>query len=445
MAVLERESSRLPNGMLSIRFVSVAGIFLICTIGQAILPNGGNKSALPYLLREGGKDACLSESTFKGRAECLQALLESYYGEYFTMNCPFPPLAHPRRECKGCPWDRVNASMVNPAISGELNRSELFHPANASCSVANHVELYTDYYYIRRNVFAFGILGTLLLFLVTAYYSVSSSSEIEIENSEMLFGIRMPEPAFLLTLWILYHAGGFLLIISGDHVEFCEGVTDHLFQETARLTFYGILLMISLKRCRALRMMRIEEDVLSWGRYFASSEQRKRKRFLSFLLGPVVILFFLWELLIPGSWSENFHYNTSICYAGAKSWPFFTIQLAKISLEMFVVTVYTCGPSPKRGWFYFRYSMLMLSLLGSCTLFVLVWIGHDGFDVTFMMIPRVADSKIALPWTNMVHAICVSVMGLLEPIRIGWPERFTVLDSMSEDSARASSIKDSGR
>ncbi len=49
----------------------------------------------------------------------------------------------------------------------------------------------------------------------------------------------------------------------------------------------------------------------------------------------------------------------------------------------------------------------MLSLLVGSALVVLV-IGHDGVEVTFMMIPRVADSKIALSCTNLAHSICVS-------------------------------------
>ncbi len=395
------------------------------TIGQGMSGNGGNKSALPYLLRGGGKDICLDEPTLKGKGECLQALLENYYGTYFTVDCPFLPFILAGDGCKGCPWDRVNASIVNPVVAAELNWSELFHPANASCSIANHVEKYGYYNYIRRNVFGYGILGAWLLFLVSANYSVPSSTEMEIRNGAIIFGVKMSEPAFLLVLWILYHVGSFLLIVSEDYVEFCEGAADNMFQEAARIGFYAILLSISLKRCRAVRVVGFDVDVPSWGRYFASAEQWKRKRFLSFLLGPLVVLFFLGELVAERSVADNLFYDKSICYAGAKSWRYFTIQLVKILLEMFVVTVYTSGPSRALGWFYFRYSLLMLSLLGGCALFGLVCKGHDGFYIGFMMIPRVADAKIALPLTNSVHIICVSAMGLLEPLRIGWPCRVT--------------------
>ncbi len=410
--------------MLANHFSLVTGIWLLCAVGQASLPGGGNKSALPYLLHRGGKDACLNERTLKEKGECLQALLENYYGEYFTVSCPALSLILAERKCKGCPWDRVNASMLSPSLAAELNRSELFHPASASCMIGIHVESYNNYGFIRGNVFSFGILGTLLLFVVTAYYSVSSSSDTMIENGAVIFGLRMPEPAFLLTLWMLYHAGSFLLIVSEDYVEFCEGEADRLFQEAARYTIYAILLMISLKRCRALHMEGFFDDVQSWGRYFASAEHGRRKRFLSILLGPLAVVFFLAELMAERIQLYYLLYDKSICHAGEKNWKYFTIQLVKILLEMFVVTVYACGPPRKRGWFYFRYCMLMMSLLCGCTLFVLVCKGHNGFDITFMMIPRVADTKIALPLTNLAHAICVSAMGLLEPIRIGWPGRF---------------------
>ena len=202
VAILACESLQLSMSMLSKRCVFVPGICLICTIGQAKLPTGGNNSALPYLLRRSGKDVCLDEPTIKGKGECLQALLENYYGEYFTVGCPSFALALARLKCEGCPWDRVNASMVNPVVVAELNRSELFHPASASCSIANHVEQYNEYFFIRMHVFGYGILGSLVLFLISAYYSVTSSRDIVTRNSATIFGFGIPEPAFLVTLWV---------------------------------------------------------------------------------------------------------------------------------------------------------------------------------------------------------------------------------------------------
>ncbi len=60
-----------------------------------------------------------------------------------------------------------------------------------------------------------------------------------------------------------------------------------------------------------------------------------------------------------------------ICETGAKNWPFFTIQVLKISSEVFTVTVYACGPSRNRRWFYLRYLMLILSMLAAIVLSVL--------------------------------------------------------------------------
>ncbi len=137
------------------------------------------------------------------------------------------------------------------------------------------------------------------------------------------------------------------------------------------------------------------------------------------------MFFFLWELLAKSSLADVLLYDESFCYAGAKSWRYFTIQLMKILLEMVPVTVYASGPPRKHGWFYSRYSMLILSLLVGSALLVLVWLGQDGYDMTFMMLPRVSDSKLALPFTNLVHAICVSVMVLLETVRLGWPLQYS--------------------
>ena len=290
VARLGRESWWHSMGILSNRFAFFTWLCTTFTIGQGKLPFGGDKSALQYLLCEGGKDVCLQVSTLKGKAECLQALLENYYGEYFTVGCPSLPLILAERKCKGCAWDRVNASMGSPMIAAELKRSELLHAASASCSIANHVEQYNDPSYIRRNVFGYGIFGTSLLFLVTAYYSVSSSSGMEIENGRMMVGARLSEPVFLLTLWVLYHAGSFLLIISEDYVEFCGGESDKRFQEAARVTFYVILVMICLKRCRVLRVAGFNYDLQSWERYFPSAQHRKRKLCFSFFLSPFVVV-----------------------------------------------------------------------------------------------------------------------------------------------------------
>ncbi len=402
-------------------FLFVAGLCLMCTIGRSATSTVGNKSVLPYLLRGDRKDICLDQHTLQGKGECLQALLENYYGTFFTIDCPFLPLILADTKCKGCPWDRVNASMINPVIASELDHSELFHPASRSCSIANHVEKYTYYSYVWRSVFGYGILGMWILSLVSAYYSVSSSSVIELANDANIFGFQMPEPLFLLALWLLYHGGSFLLSVSADYIEFCTGVADYMLQESARLLFYAIFVMISLKRCRAVRFVSNDEEIQSWGRYF--DRKRRRRLLWNFLLGPSVIVFFFGELLAQRSAAEKLFYDKSICYAGAKSWPYFSLQLAKIVLEMFVVAIYACGPSTKFNWFYFRYSMLLLSFSVSIALFALVCKGYDAFEITFMMIPRVADAKIALPLTNLVHVMCVSLMGLLEPIRIKWPRR----------------------
>ncbi len=399
-------------------------ILIVLVTGQALaLPAGGNESALPYLLRGGGKDVCLNKPTLKGKGECMQELLESYYGRNFTKTCSSLPLILAEHECKGCPWDLVNTSIVDPVGADKLNRSQLFHQPSASCMIAEHVERYGETRFIRSDVFHYGIYGTGLLFYASAYHTVSSTTETVIENGGKILGSKVSEPVFLMYLWLLYHFGNSLVVVSQDYVEFCEGEADKLFQEIARLSFYAILLWISLKRCRNLIAIGFNEDAQSWERYFESAGHRKRKRFLSGVFEYLLVLSYIGEIGYLGSALDSLFYNKSICYARAKSWQFFTIQLLKIMLELIAVIVYACGPSRKRGWFYLRYSMLMLTLFGGFFLFVLVVMGHNSVDVTYMMISRVADKKIALPFTNLVHVVCVSLLGLLEPIRIGWPGR----------------------
>ncbi len=408
-------SSRHSERMFLIFFVFVTG----CALVQ---PAGGNQSASPFLLRGGGKGICFSKATFKEKIECLQELLESYYGKSFTVYCPSLPTILVYNGCKGCPWDQVNTAKVKSGDAAKLKGSELlFHDGENSCSIAKHVYQYKEYHYIRKIAFGLGILGTLVLFFVTAYYPASSSSELEIQNGATIFGLRMPEPAFLLTLWVLYHVGNFMLIASEDYVEFCEGEGDKLFHEAARLAFYTIILMISLKRCRAFQVADFNENVHSWARYFASPGRWIWKYSLSFILGPVVTFFFLWTLLDQWNGVAMF-YMKNLCFAGTRNEAYFAIQILKISLEMFAVTIYTFGPSQRPVSFYLRYLTLLLCLPAAAALSILglVWVP----DKPTMIIPRVADPKIAMPLTNMVHVACVCAMALLEPVRIGWPGRF---------------------
>ncbi len=126
----------------------------------------------------------------------------------------------------------------------------------------------------------------MLLFFGTAYSFLSSSSGTEVENFLTICGFRIPELAFLLSLWTLYHEASYLLIVSEDSLEFCKGEADKIFQEAARISFYTVWFMISLKRCTALLVARFEENRQSWGWYFASAVNWTKKCFLSFLFDP---------------------------------------------------------------------------------------------------------------------------------------------------------------
>ncbi len=98
--------------------------------------------ANPYNLNGNKTDACFQPSQ-KDTAECLQGLIESYYGKYFTKYRPDFPQVRAESRCTGCSWDRLDPEKINPEIAekyrADSNNTELFHEPGANCNLPKNV------------------------------------------------------------------------------------------------------------------------------------------------------------------------------------------------------------------------------------------------------------------------------------------------------------------
>ena len=90
---------------------------------------------------------------------------------------------------------------------------------------------------------------------------------------------------------------------------------------------------------------------------------------------------------------------------------------------MFSVTVYAVGPPKEKPKFLFRYVFL------SCILGLCVFIGILMHDENIyhpksvsQLIPGIGDNSVAGIYTELMHTSVVALLGIFEPLRLGWPQ-----------------------
>ncbi len=123
-----------------------------------------------YNLHGNKTDICFQASQ-KDSAECLQGLIESYYGKYFTRSCPeFPQILADLR-CRGCPWNRLNPEKVNPEIADEYreagNETALFNEPGTDCIVSKYVSGFESYQGVRNYIVRWGVTGSIPILFST--------------------------------------------------------------------------------------------------------------------------------------------------------------------------------------------------------------------------------------------------------------------------------------
>ncbi len=119
----------------------MASVLLVLFLFLAVTEtHAGNlrSTGKAYFLSRNKTDPCYDETYISHREECIEPLVILYYGDSSLLYCPNIANLLPGLKCKGCLWDRINASAITPVMLRNLNRSELFHAAAPSCAVSQY-------------------------------------------------------------------------------------------------------------------------------------------------------------------------------------------------------------------------------------------------------------------------------------------------------------------
>ncbi len=383
-----------------------------------------------YFLSGNKTDPCYDEPYISDRAECLERLVTLYYGDIFSAFCPNSVHLLARQKCKGCPWDNINVSAITPAISRNLNRSELFHPPAPSCSLAQYLmDLPSGNTYLYLSFFGFAVPLFSGMFLAK---SDGNGSPL----TPQVFGSRLKEPIYFVFLWLLFFVG-YLVSIAGHEVyDACHDPFSFSTLLIGDWVNLAIMVWTSLWRCRYLEARDRPQDVRSWASFRASALYRVRsvwfRRLVDVVCGVGPALILLSALLENRFLNES---SGSVCQSGTyKSIAYGLIQYTKMVIGILAVGVYSLGPPKSPVLFYIRYAFLIIILLGSvCFLFVMRLPIYEPQCLS-MLVPHVFDCQIAGPLhaAPFAHSFAVALLGVAEPLRLGWPKRLDS-ESVAED------------
>ncbi len=164
-------------------------------------------------LPENGLDPCLKKGPLLARQDCLQQVLEAYYGPDFSYTCHGLSLKLAYLNCEGCPWDRIN-----PDILSQMNNSEFTPKLSNRTSIAlcRHVALLIMSRRTRvTKEFSHRSSRLVLLsrFCSSFYqfFSLLSGAEDGVVEPVKLLGCDVPEPIALAAFWMTYYVASFYL------------------------------------------------------------------------------------------------------------------------------------------------------------------------------------------------------------------------------------------
>lgn len=372
-------------------------------------------------------DLCLKKCTYYERAECLQPLMEMYFlryvynqtrsglkrGQFLSALCPNLGMLLAQYECQNCPWN-----LVDP--SSDLSRA-LFHAAGKECRVVDHVEFYADIETLRR-VWYRASIAVALMILVLSVLGITSGKQVKV------LGKKAPEAAYLGIYWSVFNWCTIVWARTQDYLSHCESLSTILSDSTTRYVAYATVLFVSISRCVKLpsnideiRESRSNDSWMSLvSEVFANWERKsRRKRALSVV---VVILVFLmltaFGLPLVVSYEVGNRKAPSVCSGGGKDYAMGVIQMSKLVLQTLSVVIYALGPQKSRFRSRLRFLGLVSVLLSSFIVFSLTFTKLYKPLGLSTLIPRALDSDIATPFHEVVHAIFIALLGLLEPWRM---------------------------
>ncbi len=378
-------------------------------------------TSAPYFLPENKTDSCYDEPYISDRAECVERLGTLYYGNNFSFNCPNMIHWLVKEKCKGCPWDKINASAITPAISRNLNYSELFHAAAPSCSLAQHLkDIPSGNTYLYLCFFGFALPMFCAIFL-------GKSDAMGSPATPQVFGSKVKEPIYFVFLWVLFFFGYGISIAGNEIYDVCHDFLSFASLQIGGWVNLAMMVWTSLWRCRYMKARDRPQEVLSWASYRASVLYKSRsiwnKRLVDTVCGAGLAL-----VLLSVVFDTKFDNGslTSVCQMGSyESIPYGLTQYSKIVVGILAVGVYSLGPPRRPILFYTRYLFLVIIMLVSvCHLYLMRLPAYEPQCLS-KLIPHVADCEIAGPVHAglVAHSFAVALLGVAEPLRLGWPKR----------------------
>ncbi len=192
------------------------------------------------------KDECLTFTTVKGRSECLQFLLEMYYGSEITLPCPQLPLILAYYNCTGCPWDKT-PSTLRKNYTLPLPRTSFMKQNQVADWLITL--LYMAHGILYLTMFATrGVLLSLLVLVLSAF-GISSGSGGGIMPPVKVLDWNIPEYVYLGVLWWLFNTYNILAARAEDYYLFCESQASYYEYENVAGIVYATVLFISVSRC----------------------------------------------------------------------------------------------------------------------------------------------------------------------------------------------------
>ncbi len=405
-------------------------------------------------------DPCLQRVTLKAKSECLQNALEAYYGTDFTATCPNFAVEIADWNCAGCPWDRINVSaLLNSRVQKLPLNASFFHIAAPSCSVANHVSKFKNWKAHELRVYSLPVFAGLILLLLTGFGNHFAGSNT-ISNPVWILGRQVPEWMYLSLLWLLLLALYVTLSFSQDYFLFCESSSTFLTQIQLKAIAHAGTLAYSFSRCLCLPSHRLisspvtrsdgaengavlpltspsssstafvgnesgistpsstEHETAPASSWYSRTGQCKLtiavSIFFSFGCRLILLAIFIYDHRPLNSFPGCSVYYMKYSYA--------LYVFARPLLEVLAVAIYATGPQRTRTRFIFRSSLLSIFLVGSIVLLNVTFPLDNG---EYHLFPGLGLHDIGYGLLPLVHTIIVSLLGLLEPIRLGWPSNKT--------------------
>ncbi len=414
-----------------------------------------------YNLNGKKTDACF-QSSQKATAECLQLLIESYYGPSFTKYCPdFSQLLAESR-CTGCPWDRLDPMKMNADIASEYraasNKSELFHEPHANCSISKYVSGLGTFRGVADYVIRWAFVGSIPIFFSTGSIVQYTSGDAGLTLPSIL-GWEVHEWMFMGAVWVSYNIGIIMLSISEEYYRYCDTAASNLAFVIARDLSYFVLIYYSFCRCCRLDFPRFEnsqgpqpemnmvtppsidllkasneaqqtcplsqswytflsdKDGMSWNEYIGS----KKAVALFLVYGSSFAVLFICITDTFRQIDFRSRGGPSICFLPSIDTWTRAIAISKLTLEPLAHIVYSLGASTTNKVAYrIRYAVLAL-IAGVCvTIFFLMGskslYSPNGEGFLVLGVPLWST---VWKFTEITHAFTVSMYGLLEPLRNG--------------------------